>query len=523
MLDHKKRTNSLFAMMLASVAIVPGAATAQNITLTSNDGSINIVGDFVDLVDDYYIINSALGELRVEAGRVQCNGDGCPRIALPTSDVVIVGSETVGTGLMPFLIDGFATTRGGVIETQTQDGNITTSNLVGDGGFGEPIGAFTVSATSSSDAFSGLRDPAVKIGMASRRIEPAEARQLRNFGAGNLIDVNQEHVVAVDSISVVVHPDNAIDSLSIEELDRIYSGSITNWSEVGGPNAPIKVYTRGSDSGATTVFSSRVFEQSGRAISSEATELSSSEEMASSVRNDPTAIGFVATAFERGTKALSLEGSCGIGSSPTSFDAKTEEYPLQRRLYLYNRADNVDSTTQAFIDYAMSSAADEMIAKSGFVNLSVAKVPQDLQNGRMRSVLQDAIDPFEFRLAREMLLEMFEWDRLSTTFRFASGSARLDGKGQADLQRLIEFLKQQPAGTNISVVGFTDGDGAFGPNQELSFGRAQRVADEILAAGGSDLAGVNIQVKGFGELSPSACNDTLEGKRINRRVEIWIQ
>ncbi|PUB18684.1 phosphate ABC transporter substrate-binding/OmpA family protein [Yoonia sediminilitoris] len=523
MLDHKKRTNSLFAIMLASVAIIPCAANAQSITLTSNDGSINIVGDFIDLVDDYYIINSALGELRVEAGRVQCNGDACPRVAVAASDVVMVGSGTVGVGLVPFLIDGFATSQNGVIEDQSQSGAITTSSLVGEGGFGEPIGTFSVSATASADAFSGLRDPAVKIGMSSRRIQPAEARQLRNFGAGNLIDVNQEHVVAVDSISVIVHPNNPIGAISLADLDLIYSGAVTNWSEIGGQNAPIKVYTSGRDTGAATVFASRVFEQSGRTVSPEATEITSSEEMASLVRNDPTAIGYVATAFERGTKALALEGTCGISSAPTQFDAKTEEYPLQRRLYLYNRADNVDATTQAFIDYSMSGAADEMIAKSGFVNLAITKVPQDLQNGRMRAVLQDAVDPFEFRLAREMLLEMFEWERLSTTFRFASGSARLDGKGQADLQRLIAYLREQPAGTNISVVGFTDGDGAFGPNQELSFGRAQRVADEILAAGGADLEGINIQVKGFGELSPSACNDSLEGKRINRRVEVWIQ
>lgn len=522
-MSQRKKRNATLAVLLASTALAPNVSVAQEVTLTAIDGSINIVGDFVEFQDDYYIIATALGQLRVEAGRVQCSGEACPRADIPSSTILAVGSETVGEGLMPFLIEGFATASGGIVESQSSDGAITTSVLVGDDGFGDPIGTFSVSSTVSADAFSGLRDETVKIGMSSRRVLPAEARQLRNFGAGNLIDVSQEHVVAVDSISVVVHPDNPIDTISLDDLERIYSGSITNWAQIGGPNAPITVFTGESNSGATAVFSERVFERSGRSISPNAIERASSEEMATAVRSDPNAIGFVASAFERGTKPVSLQGTCGLTSSPTAFNAKTEEYPLQRRLYLYNRADNVDATTQAFIDYSKSGAADDLIAKSGLVNLSVSNVPQDLQNGRMRAVLENAIDPFEFRLAREMLLEMFEWDRLSTTFRFASGSARLDGKGQADLERLIEFLSQQPTGTQVSVVGFTDSDGAFGSNQELSVVRAQQVATEIANAGGSALSNIEFVVKGYGELSPSACNDTLEGKRINRRVEIWMR
>ena len=522
MFQHKK-WNSVFAVLLASTALAPNLAAAQEVTLTSIDGSINIAGNLIEFVDDHYIIGTALGQLRVEAGRVQCEGEACPRPDIPASDVVAVGSSTVGIGLMPFLIDGFATANNGIVDSQTTDGDVVTSSLVADGGFGDPIGTFSVSSTSSADAFSGLREPTVKLGMSSRRILPAEARQLRNFGAGNLIEEGQEHVVAVDSISVVVNETNPVDTISLENLDRIYSGGITNWADLGGPNAPIKVFTQASDTGTAAVFSERVFSQSGRSIAGSAIQVSSNEEMATMVRSDPTAIGFVPSAFERGTKAVALAGTCGLTSAPTAFNAQTEEYPLQRRLYLYNRADNVDPTTQAFIEYATSSAADELIAKSGLVNLAVTTVPQDLQNGRMRSVLENAIDPFEFRLAREMLLEMFEWERLSTTFRFASGSARLDGKGQADLARLIDFLRDQPAGTQVSVVGFTDSDGAFGSNQELSLVRAQQVATEIAAAGGAGLSNIEFSVKGYGELSPSACNDTLEGKRINRRVEIWMR
>lgn len=512
------------AVCLVSVVMGLSAVTAQAdvVKLIGNKGNINLEGNLIKFEDGTYTVDTGLGMLRISSNDVTCEGAACPQAGPIGGELTVVGSETLGQGLMPFLIEGYAVERGGVIDTQRNVDGFTVSEIVGDSGFGDPIGTFRVASTSSGDAFSGLRNPDVKIGMSSRRILPAEARQLRNFGAGNLIDVKQEHVVAVDSISVIVHPDNPIKEISLANLDLVFSGRITNWAELGGANAPIVIYGRDKATGTGSVFAERVFSKSGRGIAASIRVVDSNVSMSAAVRADISAIGYVGSAFERGTRALTLIGSCGVTSEPSAFGAKTEEYPLQRRLYLYNRAE-VDPTTQDFLGYVTSQAADSVIAKSGLINLAISRVRQDEGNGRVRSVLQNAVDPFEFQLAREMLLEMFEWDRLSTTFRFASGSARLDGKGQEDLTRLIDYLKTQPPGTEVSLVGFTDGDGAFGSNQELSVVRAQQVAQELINAGGEDLRNVTVVVKGFGELSPSACNDTLEGKRINRRVEIWMR
>lgn len=510
-------------IVTALIGLSAAPAIAEQVALTSSDGAINIGGDLLEFSDNTYIIRTPVGDLRIRADAVSCEGPGCPVFGGEAGELTIVGSETLGDGLMPFLIEGFATEQGAQIVSQREADGFTVSEVVADGGFGDPVGLFRVSSTSSSDAFFALQDANVQLGMSSRRILPAEARQLRQFGAGNMIDVGQEHVVAVDSLSVVVHPENTVSELSLENLDLIFSGRISNWSELGGPDAPIELLVRESGSGAQAVFAERIFSQSGRSAAATATTIRSNDEMASAVRSNPNAIGYVGSAFERGTKSVDLVGSCGLSFSPDAFGAKTEEYPLQRRLYVYNRADNVEGTTQDFINYMTSDLADSVIAKSGLIDLSISRVGQDGQDGRIKSILENAVDPFEFQLARDLLLEMFEWDRLSSTFRFASGSARLDGKGLEDLDRLLAYLEDQPAGTEVSIVGFTDGDGAFGSNQGLSVIRSQQVADELLAAGGADLANISFDVKGFGELAPAACNDTLEGKRINRRVEIWIR
>ena len=224
-----------------------------------------------------------------------------------------------------------------------------------------------------------------------------------------------------------------------------------------------------------------------------------------------------------GAKPLDLVNRCGITSSPNAFSAKTEEYPLNRRLYLYSRADNLTVEAQDFLDFAISEGADGVVAKSGFINLGIERIAQDTTGGRMRDLIQNTTDPFELGLMREMLVEMLQWDRLSTTFRFASGSSVMDGKAQLDLKRLVNYLKTLPSGSQVAIVGFTDSDGAFEANRALSVGRALGVAEAIDLAAGSELSGIDFVAKGYGELSPTACNDTQLGKAINRRVEVWVR
>nr|WP_281356654.1 phosphate ABC transporter substrate-binding/OmpA family protein [Sulfitobacter algicola] len=423
---------------------------------------------------------------------------------------------------MPLLLDGFAASQGAVVDT-SQDNGMLNATVISEAGFGDPIGEFKVNSSSSSEGFQALQNENVHINMSSRRIRPQEARSLRDAGAGNMIDVGQEHIIAADSIAVIVHPNNPVQSISLETLDLIFSGNITNWSELGGSSAPITVFGRESGSGTASVFEEKIFAASGRRKSSFVREINTSQEMSRVVSSDPNAIGYVGTAFVRGAKALDIVSSCGIRTSPTSFLAKTEEYPLQRRLYFYNRADNLTFEAQDLIDYAVSSEADNIITKAGFVDLGVRRLAMDNAGTRMQDLIQSTTDPFELGLMREMLVDMFQWDRLSTTFRFSSGSSRLDGKAQVDLQRLVEYLQLQPQGTEVSLVGFTDGDGAFEANRALSVGRAQQVVDAIQLFAGPQLEKISFVAKGYGEMAPVACNDTLDGKRINRRVEVWIR
>jgi len=497
-------------------------ANAQDVTLRANDGSVTMQGRILEFADGFYRFETELGVLRLSASRMICEGEACPQVADVDADLIIRGSDTVGEGVMPLLVAGYASSLGAEADVQNGPSEGTTvATLIGDEGFGDEIGTYLVASTTSGDGFEGLLNNESSIGMASRRIRPAEARALRAEGGGNMVSVDQERIVAVDPLVTIVNPANSITNLSIEDLRGIFAGEIQNWSEVGGNDAPITVLRRSESSGTGAVFISRAL--GGGDIRSEAIVVGSHNEMAAMVNDDPNAIGFVGFSFQRGAQPVSLTLQCGILAEATSFGSKTEEYPLARRLYLYARADGLNEQVREFLDYATSAEADGAIAKAGFINLGISRLTGEVSEAKVQSMMGSATDAYERNFATSLVDERVTWDRLSSTFRFASGSSRLDERGRADLDRLVEYLGTQPAGTEVAVVGFTDSDGAFDGNNALSVQRANQLAEELQSAGRGSLNNVNVVTKGYGELAPASCNDTAAGKRINRRVEIWIR
>ncbi len=517
-------SNLARSVLLITASLLPVAAFSDEVVLKAADGSVNVVGELLDFVDDNYVIRTSLGEFRISASRVRCEGDACPKFDTTVADVVFAGSETVGLGMMPLLLSGYASFLDAEASVKATDNEREVlANFVGEGGYGEELGSYLVSSTTSGDAFTRLLDDSAQIGMASRRITPDEARELRADGAGNMIDPSQEHVIAVDSLVVIVHPDNNVEAISIEQLGEVYSGAITNWNELGGADMPINVIDRQSASGTHSIFMQAIFGENADTIEQIGEVAEDNNDMAAKVFADPAAIGYVGYAFQRGASSLALVNECGIRTIPDAFSAKTEEYPLQRRLYMYNRSDNLTVASDDFLKYATSSDADGVIAKSGFIDLGVKIRNVEMEGPRAKQLLEPDADPYESSVMREMLRQMLDYDRLSTTFRFATGSSRMDERGIIDMSRLLSFLETQPAGTTIMFVGFTDSAGAFDGNRSLSSQRAASVAQTFSEFAGDRISQFELASTGYGEIAPVACNTAELGRAINRRVEVWVK
>ena len=516
------RKSALHATAAAAVILLPHGGLASEVALKSADGTVNLVGELVDFKDDSYVIRTALGELRVAASRVRCEGESCPTFETATANVRITGSDTLGDGIMPLLMSGYA----GFLDaeasiTNTQVEGQLLASLVGDGGFGDDIGTFLVTSTTSGAGFEALLNKEAAIVMSSRRIRPDEARSLRDAGLGNMVSPTQEYIIAADGLVVIVHPDNETSSITVQDLARVFSGEYSNWSQLGGPDMPITVVSTPEDSDESSVLNLQVFGENAPPRPDGAIIVQDNTAVAAAVNDNPGAIGFVGFAFERGAKPVTLVNECGIAVEPDSFSAKTEEYKLQRRLYLYT-SESADQMTRDFLSFAQSESADGVIAKAGFIDLGIERRAQTIDGERAVGLLNSQVDAFEGNVIREFLAQMIQFDRLSTTFRFRLGSSRLDERARLDMERLTRYLETMPEGTSVKMVGFTDDIGAFTSNQRLSEDRARAVTNELKAFAGDRLAGIQFSASGYGEIAPAACNSTEPGRGINRRVEVWI-
>ncbi|MEO9823401.1 MAG: phosphate ABC transporter substrate-binding/OmpA family protein [Paracoccaceae bacterium] len=500
------------------------------VTLKSPDGAINLTGQLDSVTSDHYVVNTTMGPLRVKSDRVECSGPGCPTIQSVAVENVsekpvvpdeakirFAGSDTVGLGLLPHLMKDYATyleadmASTDLSDTETYKRYVDAS--------GAEITSIFANSTGSGDAFDALEVSGAEFGMTSRRAKDKEIVRMVASGAGDLRGTENETVIAVDSLAVITHPSNPVRDLDMSDIGDIYLGKITNWSQVGGPDAPITVLSREDGSSTRGVFEKAVFSGDEPPLADRVTYPGGDNpEMAEAVRSNPFAIGYVGFAYSKGLNRINLTSECGITSTANSFSVKTEEYPLGRRLYLYNRPDGLNDEAQKFLQYVLSPDADDAIAESSFINFAVERTAQP----RSRVQVTDLTRPSELRLANEMSAELGNWDRLSTTVRFPTGSSTLGNKELNDIKRLISYLEELPAGTPVAIVGFADSVGPFSSNVQLSERRAQTVSETIRRMGGERLSGIQFENRSYGELAPSVCNTNENGRKINRRVELWV-
>lgn len=442
-----------------------------------------------------------------------------PQPSTNTPQFGIYGSNTIGAELMPRLISAYAIANGA--KTSTTKGikaeESTINVLKGD----QSVFSISLKSHGSGTSFPALAENLAEIGMASRPIKDRETIMLREQGINDMRTAGQEHVLALDGLIVIVAKDNPIKQLSLKQIAKLFSGDIDNWSQVGGPDRPVNLYARDNKSGTYDTFKGLVLKPEYLSLSSKAMRFESNEALSDAVATDPGGIGFTGFAYLRNAKALSLISNCNMVSQPTIFNVKTEEYPLSRRLYLYTTGKKISDHAQKLLDYSLSDAAQPVISVTGFINQS-AELASFSQLHKNYSLPATNI---EKKLAKQQLALLETAERLSTTFRFNTGSSELDVKGKQDIKRIANLFSEansEYANNTIYLVGYADSVGDFSRNERLSKNRANQVY-RLLEKQLPNRVKNRIKVTGFGELTPIACNTDKVGRSKNRRVEIWIR
>jgi phosphate transport system substrate-binding protein len=370
----------------------------------------------------------------------------------------------------------------------------------------------------SSTAFQCLADRShggnCDIGMASRPINSHDQDMypvLRSIG-GRLT----EHVVALDAIAVIVNPSNPVSELSIPQLRAIYSGQITNWRELGGLNAPIEFYGRDWASGTFEMFTEKVFGKdatispSNSAVPHER-QIADSGLIVDAVMHSENAIGYVSLPMVRGAKAIAISDGSGPALRPTELSIVTEDYPICRRLILYDW-DAPGSLKNAFVRYVVYKPGQTLVTQTPFLELTPKILP--------------AIPPPNAPPAYKQIA--VKYSRIGLSFHFSSeqidpaadADSQLDNLARVNVLRLRTYLSQHGGtGNDILLIGFADGHEGGIRNQNLARMRAESVATSLRAIG---VIVPSENIRDFGAELPVASNETPEGRRKNRRVEAWV-
>ncbi|MEM9797657.1 MAG: phosphate ABC transporter substrate-binding/OmpA family protein [Pseudomonadota bacterium] len=516
-MDNPAKKALLVSTILAAAA---SPALAEIVTLKTTDGSVSVSGDLLSFDNDFYVLQTAVGQMAIAASNVSCEGAACPELKPTHSEFTIAGSKSLGDKLIPALAIAYGSEIGGTSE-MTEAENAKVVNIAANE---QGTAAIEIKATDTRQGFNALLAGEADFALASRPIRNREIRALEEAGKANPRAAGREHIVALDGLLLVTHPENPVRAISEVNAALAFAGRIGSWVELGGRNAPINLYVRENDSGSREVFDTLLMRPNGLSIGGNVQVMESDAAIAEAVRNDPNGLGFTSFANASNAAALDIEGVCGLRTPATAFTIKTEEYPLTRLLYMYEGDNGLQRHARDFLSFVNSEEGQEQVARAGFIDQSISSETINSQGIRVASAVVNNTEFNDFLQMQDMFGLLLASDRLSTTYRFETGSARLDARGQADIDRLSEILSDDRfANKEVLFVGFTDSVGREDLNQVLSQQRAEQVRRTILDANPALASRIRTRSVGFGEVSPLGCNETDQGRRINRRVEVWVK
>ncbi len=439
-----------------------------------------------------------------------------PRHVAPSGPVQIKlrlsGADALAAELVPALASAYLTSqKASDVEATKGDGEAIVVRGTLDG---SAVG-IEVTTGGTAKGLENLLAGTADIAVAIRRVNPVERQKLSVLGT--MTSAANEHVLGLDGIAIIVNKANSVAALNREQLASILSGTASDWSSFGvaadeewsavgvtgkgGPVASgVHVYLPDERSGIPDVVKAAVL--GNRAWAKGADRLPTYQAVADKVIADAGGIGIVPMPAVAGARAVPIAELDDPPLMPTAFTVASEDYFLTHRLYLYTAQSSSNPAVARFVDFALSTEGQAVVKKAGFVELAVKAERRAAPVG----------GPAEYvRLTGNAR-------RLSSTFRFEPGSSAFDSRAQVDLDRVVGYLRENDLNGNaVRVLGFADALGGAKVNQQLSMDRATQVAQAFAQRG---IAGVTIA--GLGSALPVADNATEDGRRRNRRVEIWV-
>jgi len=227
--------------------------------------------------------------------------------------------------------------------------------------------SISVTGGGSGTGIAALLNKTTDIANASRQMQTVELQQAKANGFDPV-----EFVVARDAIAVVVNPANPVSRLTFQQISDIYSGRITNWSQVGGQDRPIVRLSREVNSGTHVYFRDTVIRlgdpKNKTFFAADTLLLPSSEGIVSELRQNPNAIGYDGLGYIPADlkKIAVARETGGPYVLPSVASVNDKSYPVARDLYMYT-AGQPAGAVKAYLDWIVSPEAQTIVMNLGFV------------------------------------------------------------------------------------------------------------------------------------------------------------
>ena len=161
-----------------------------------------------------------------------------------------------------------------------------------------------------------------------------------------------------------MNENNTVSELTLDQIKSIYTGSITNWSEVGGANAKIILYGRENSSGTYVYF--RDFVLQGKDYFATMQSLPGTAAVVNAVVKDVNGIGYGGAAYAKGIKLVKVKKDAGSTAyEPNEQTVKSGDYPISRYLYMYT-VSRPNGALKSYIDWILSAEGQSVVSKVGY-------------------------------------------------------------------------------------------------------------------------------------------------------------
>lgn len=318
----------------------PAVGDADSVLLLANDGSARIPGKLISVNDTEFVIESAHGVLTVRQEFVTCEGNGWPDSGPQLDRIMVAVPDTSVARLVTTIVGDYVSSKDFNLTEQLMADSDLPVLLIGDEE-GLEVGRLSMAQMDNRTAMRVLFSGQVAFALTRERLTPKQVVAALGFSVQDISDVVTEEIIGLDAVDFVVSEGSSIDVMDLDAANAILAGQITNWSQLGGANAPVELHSLSQSAGLLEQL--RVHGFSSAALVGDAELHDSVETMNEVVRARDNALGVAFRSQVQDVKSLSLSSAYNVFVDSSEFAIQTEEYPLGVRLYRYTLKTGAES------------------------------------------------------------------------------------------------------------------------------------------------------------------------------------